>query len=149
MNLSCSGESGCLFFKVIGITNVTSGWLCVTYLTHSSILPHMPHIQSIAKFNSSVPGTVYGEENLATTLSTDSVAVSSFNSTSASKTHTSPMSVETSNTAVSPSEASGPDLFIHIIVTATGVVALLFVVVLLCMILVYCCSTDKKKRNQR
>ena len=30
MNLSCSGgrlpESGCLFFKVIGMTNVTKGW---------------------------------------------------------------------------------------------------------------------------
>ena len=57
----------------------------------------------------------------------------------------SPTTTKTLSTS-SPSE--GPDLFIYIIVAATGIVALLFVVVLLCMILAYCCSLEKK-RNQR
>ena len=41
--------------------------------------------------------------------------------------------------------SGGPDLFIYIIVAATGIVALLFVVVLLCMVLAYCFSLDRKR----
>ena len=67
MNLSCSGgglpESGCLFFKVIGITNLTErkknhscSYTLRPILTYYAYV-HFFNID-IAKFNCSVPGTL-------------------------------------------------------------------------------------------
>ena len=96
----------------------------------------------LAKFNESVPGTIRGMDFLTTTTTLSN------GNTSSSYSHTTPSTTGTSNMTLDPSDqASGPDLFIYIIVAATGIVALLFVVVLLCMVLVYCCSVDKKRNH--
>ena len=89
-----------------------------------------------AKFDNIVPGTQIGIPDPITMISDISF--------SPTISKSSPTTTKTLST--SPSE--GPDLFIYIIVSATGIVALLFVVVLLCMILAYCCSLEKR-RNQR
>ena len=91
-----------------------------------------------AKFNSRVPGSMI-DHGIPDPKATDS---------DASFTPTTSKSFPTTTKSLSTSPSEGPDLFIYIIVAATGIVALLFVVVLLCMILAYCCSMDKK-RNHR
>ena len=93
----------------------------------------------LAKFNESVSGNNIRDMDIPTTLSNGN--------TSSSYSHTTLHTTGTSNMTLNPSDASGPDLFIYIIVAATGIVALLFVVVLLCMVLVYCCSVDKKRNH--
>ena len=102
---------------------------------------HMHTHTFLAKFNNSVSGTI--READTTTITTLSNSPSS-----AGTRHTSLSTTGTSNMTLNPSDqATGPDLFIYIIVAATGIVALLFVVVLLCMVLVYCCSVDKKRNH--
>ena len=65
MNLSCSGgelsESGCLFFKVIGITNLIErkkNYSC-SYTPRPILTYYVPFFNiDVAKFNCSVPGTL-------------------------------------------------------------------------------------------
>jgi hypothetical protein len=106
--------------------------ICTIIRTHTQS-------HSLAKFNYSVTGTTGDEADFLTTSTLSNGA------TSPSTSRTSLSTTGTSN--MNPSGASGPDLFIYIIVAATGIVALLFVIVLLCMILVYCCSADKKRNH--
>lgn len=99
------------------------------------------HNINLAKFNESVTGTLRDTDFLTTTTKLSN------GNTSPSYSH-STLSTTGISMILNPSDqASGPDLFIYIIVAATGIVALLFVVVLLCMVLVYCCSVEKKRNH--
>ena len=86
MNLSCTGgglpKSGCLFFKVLGRANVTTGWftcVCVCaciYFEYTCI--HTQH-KCTVKFGCSVLGTIQTLEGCLSEIvvSTTSESVSS------------------------------------------------------------------------
>lgn len=152
MSLSCSGgESGCLFFKVGGETNLTKGkpfFLHIRYY-HSPDSVHTMTNMHAAKFDDRVPGTIQTLENhiTTTTVTTVSSAIqptSDHEVLSASHPKSSISStILTTHSPASPLSAT-TDLTIYIIVAAAGgVAALLFVVILLCMILVYCAMTSR------
>ena len=89
-----------------------------------------------AKFENGVLGNVSDHEiNFSSTISKTSLIT-----TEVSRIGTSDSMANSESTP-----SSSPDLFIYIIVAATGIVALLFVVVLLCMVLAYCYSLDRKR----
>ena len=142
MNLSCSGgESGCLFFKVGGKTNLTKGK--PFYKVLSFTCTH--NDDHAAKFDDRVPGTIQTLENYITTTTAVSSAIQPTTDHEVLSRPNSSVSstILTTHSPTSPSSAP-TDLVIYIIIAAVGGVAtLLFVVVLLCIVLVYCAMTNK------
>ena len=153
MNLSCTGgglpESGCLFFKVGGNTNLTKG---KSFLPPNKTLSFTcTHNDKIAKFADRVPGTIQTPEDHMITITIGTVSSTTHPTTdheifSYPQTSNSSSTIPTMpHSSTSPSCATvATNLTIYVISAVVGGVAtLLLVVILLCVVLVYCAMTDK------
>ena len=109
-----------------------------------------------AKFNDLVPGTIYGREDVPTTMmfisttATESTTDSDTSSSTTQQPTLLPTTLQMSNTTNAPGGVDANTLMYAIYaIAAVGVVALLAVVILLCAVIAFlCCSSDKNKKKR-
>ena len=130
MSLSCSGEglpqNGCLFFKVIGQTNITESNLKLIHLNYCLLFlrVYLP----AAKFNCSVPGTVPSNSSECETDVNTTESPTRPATTDTMATTEQPTTTDTSTSEGGPPPSETSSLYYGIVGGGAGVILLLCVI---------------------
>ena len=150
MNLSCSGgelpESGCVFFKLRGMTNLTYGNSYACSIA-CSVLKSIINFILSAKFNSTVKGSLNSLNTSEQDINFDATTQSETTTwTDAINTINSNTTDFLSNTIATHFESAGnTDLVVYVAVGAAGGIVILFITIFILCMCVYRLMYDSRE----